>query len=93
MKLLKPSMRERKRYLKLKGQFTRQEVEEAIIRYIGILGYSRASPMWISKGVLAINRESLEDVRASLALVEGVEVEKVSGTLKGLRGKVSRKSK
>lgn len=90
MKLLKPSLREHKRYLLLKGSFSRKEVEDAILRYIGILGYSKASPMWVSDKIIAINREMINEVRGSFALVSGIEVEKVSGTLKGLRRKIKR---
>ena len=93
MKLLKPSLREHKRYLLLKGKFSRKEVEETILNYIGVLGYSKASPMWISDKILAINREMLNEVRGSFALTENISVENVSGTLKGLRGHSSRKKK
>ena len=93
MKLLKPSLREHKRYLLLKGKFSKKDVEEAILNYIGVLGYSKASPMWISSKILAINRQMLDEVRGSFALVEEIEVEKISGTLKGLRGHSSRKRK
>ncbi|MEA3330053.1 MAG: hypothetical protein U9Q06_04895 [Nanoarchaeota archaeon] len=87
MKLLKPSMRERKRYVLLKGNFTRKQVENEIMKYIGVLGYSKASPMWISGKILAVNRGSLNKVRASFVINENISVAKVSGTLKGLRGK------
>lgn len=90
MKPLKPSMREKKRYLLLKGEFSRKDVEEAILRYIGVLGYSKVSPMWISNKILAINREMINEVRGSFALVSNIEVERVSGTLKKLRGNSKR---
>ena len=54
MKPLKPSIREKKRYLLLKGHKSKKDVENAIMRYIGVLGYSKASPSWISKNILAI---------------------------------------
>ena len=85
MKPLKPSMREKKRYLMLKGNFTRKEVEDAIMRYIGILGYSKTSPMWIEKNILAVNRSEVDKVRASFVLTKNIQVFKVSGTLKSLR--------
>ena len=91
MKLLKPSIREHKRYLLLKGKFSKKEVEEAVLNYIGVLGYSKASPMWISDKIFAINREMINDVRGSFSLVENIDVENVSGTLKGLRGHSFRK--
>ena len=85
MKPLKPSIREKKRYLLLKGKFTKADVEKAIMHYIGILGYSKASPMWISKNILAINRSEINKVRGSFVLTKNIEVSKVSGTLKALR--------
>jgi len=85
MKPLKPSMREKKRYLLLEGKFSRKEVEDAIMKYVGILGYAKASPMWISGKILAINRKSINEVRGSFVLTDKISVKKVSGTLKGLR--------
>ena len=78
-------MREKKRYLLLKGKFTKADVEKAIMRYIGILGYSKASPTWISKNILAINRSEITKVRASFTLTKNIQVARVSGTLKSLR--------
>lgn len=85
MKPLKPSFREKKRYLLLSGKFTRKEAEKTIMRYIGVLGYSKASPMWISGKILAVNRKELEPVKASFTLNKAINVAKVSGTLKSLR--------
>lgn len=85
MKSLKPSMREKKRYLLLKGKFAKSDVEKAIMRYIGILGYSKASPMWINNKILAINRSEITKIRASFVLTPNISVSKVSGTLKSLR--------
>tara|TARA_Y100000310_G_scaffold224759_1_gene226633 strand:- start:1176 stop:1436 length:261 start_codon:yes stop_codon:yes gene_type:complete len=86
MKPLKPSFREKKRYLLLSGKFSRKDVEEAIMKYVGILGYAKASPRWISGKVLSINRGEINNVRGSFVLTKGISVSKVSGTLKGLRG-------
>lgn len=84
MKSLKPSMKENKRYLLLKGEFSRKDVEDVILKYIGILGYAKASPMFVSKNILAVNRSELEKVKASFALTKDIQISKISGTLKGL---------
>lgn len=78
-------MREKKRYLLLKGDFTKKEVEDAIMKYVGILGYAKASPIWISKNILAINRSEINNVRGAFVLTNNISVSKVSGTLKKLR--------
>ena len=80
MKPLKPSMKENKRYLLLRGNFSKEEVEKAIMHYIGALGYAKASPIFISKDILAVNRSEVDKVKASFAISDI----KVSGTLKGL---------
>ena len=90
MKPLKPSMREKKRYLKLSGKNLDKNVEKAILDFIGILGMSKTSLAWIKKGknsaIISINRRSLDHVRASFAVFpEEILVKKVSGTLKGLK--------
>ncbi|GAJ23852.1 unnamed protein product, partial [marine sediment metagenome] len=52
---------------------------------IGALGMSKANPKWIKPNILSINRDSLNHVRASFAAFsEKINIEKVSGTLKGL---------
>ena len=92
LKSLKPSMREHKRYLYLKGEFTREDVERAIMDFIGTLGYAKANPMWISDKILAVNRETVDKVRASFVICEkNIEVVRVSGTIKKLREKMGEK--
>ncbi|HTZ42169.1 MAG TPA: Rpp14/Pop5 family protein [Candidatus Omnitrophota bacterium] len=91
MKTLKPSMREKKRYLYVKGN--PNEIEKAILNFIGVLGMSKASPAFIKKekdyAIISINRQSLNEVRASLAVSpEKLEVLRVSGTMKSLREKI-----
>lgn len=89
MKPLKPSMREKKRYLLVKGKNLKKNVEKAILDFIGVLGMSKAGLSWIKSGkdsaIISVNRESLNHIRASFAACsEKISVEKVSGTLKGL---------
>ena len=86
MKSLKPSMREKKRYLLLKGNSLRTNVKKAIIDGIGAIGMSKAGFSWINDNIVAINRESLNDVRACFAIFpEKIDVLRVSGSLKKLR--------
>ena len=87
MKSLKPSMRENKRYLLVKGKVS--EIEKAILDFIGVLGMSKAGLGWIKKSkdsaIIAVNRGSVDHVRASFAAwPEDIRVLRVSGTLKGL---------
>ncbi len=89
MKSLKPSMREKKRYLLVKGENLKENVEKAILEYVGVLGFSKASPNWIEIkkdfGIVSVNRKSVDFVKASFVIFEKkLEVVKVSGTLKGL---------
>ncbi|MCW8966138.1 MAG: Rpp14/Pop5 family protein [Candidatus Pacearchaeota archaeon] len=91
MKALKPSAKENKRYLLVKGKNIKQNVEKAILEFIGVLGMSKVGLSFIeSKNnsvIICINREMVDKVRASLCVFpERIEVAKVSGTLKGLRG-------
>lgn len=85
-------MKENKRYLSIKGKNLKEAVEKAILDFVGALGYAKASPKWIElkgeKGILSINRKSLNEVRASFSVSgHDVKVLRVSGTLKGLRKK------
>ncbi len=89
MKPLKPSMKERKRYLLIKGKNLKTNIPKAIHDFIGVLGMSKVALSFIKSGkdsvVISINREMLDSVRASLCVwADKMSVEKVSGTLKGL---------
>jgi len=87
MKALKPSHREKKRYLLVKGAgVSKKSIDDAILEYVGVLGYAEASPQVIksSKGsvVLAVNRGSLERVRAGFLMSgKDLQVVKVSGAV------------
>ncbi len=92
MKSLKPSMREKKRYLLVEGKNLRKEIEKAILDFIGVLGMSKTNLEFIKEkensAVISTNREAVNNVRAALAVwPKKMEVRKVSGTLKGL-GKI-----
>lgn len=89
MKPLKPSLREKKRYLLVRGKNLKENILKAIKEFIGTLGMSKTSLSFIKSGedfaVISINREMLDKVRASLCVwPEKMEVKKVSGTIKGL---------
>jgi len=82
MKSLKPSMREDKRYLLVKGK----NIEKAIFDFLGVLGMSKVGLSFIKPNIICINREMVDKVRASFCVsTDKIEVLKVSGTLKNLK--------
>ena len=81
-KRLKPSMREKKRYLLVNA--SREKTEKAILHFIGVLGYSKAGVEFPKTNVLAVNRKQLNEVKAALCLA-GIKVKRISGTLKKLK--------
>ena len=92
MKPLKPSMREKKRYLLVKGKNPKENIEKAIKDFVGVLGMSKLGLGWIKtekdSAIISINRKMVDPIRASLVVwPEKLIVEKVSGTLKGLERK------
>lgn len=86
---LKPSARDKRRYFLVRA--SNSDVEAAILEYIGVLGFAKSAYMKVvtkdfpGKLVGSCLVKSLEDVRAALAFA-GIGIEKVSGTLKGLKG-------
>lgn len=90
MKSLKPSHREKKRYLLIKGKDAEKEkIDETILEFIGVLGYAEASPVIINQEknqvVLAVNTKSLNKIKASFMMSnKDLNIVRVSGTLKGL---------
>lgn len=91
MKSLKPSHREKKRYLLVTGKDAdKKTIEEIILEFIGVLGFAEASPQVISskenKIILAINRKSLDKVRASFLMSgKNLKITKVSGAINKLK--------
>lgn len=85
-KKLKPSLRENKRYLLLETKANKKEIETAILSFLGTLGYAKSGIFFISEKIIAVDREQVDKVRASLALCPVlIKVKKISGTLKKLR--------
>jgi len=83
-------MREKKRYLLVEGKNLKANIEKSILEFIGVLGMSKTNLGWIKSGkdsaVISVNREMVDNVRASLtSYKDKMTVEKVSGTLKGLK--------
>ncbi len=83
---LMPSARENRRYFYMNSD-EKSKIEKAILDYIGILGFSKSAFMFVEtpngKLIGSCLRESLEDVRASLAFTR-IKIQKVSGTIAGL---------
>ncbi|MDO8459722.1 MAG: Rpp14/Pop5 family protein [Nanoarchaeota archaeon] len=84
----KPSAKQKRRYLLLESK-SKEEIEQAILEYLGVLGWAKVFPIFVknrdNKLILAINREELTNVRAAFELCsEKIKVLRVSGTLKGL---------
>ena len=80
-----PSARDNRRYFICNSE-DKEKIERAILEYIGVLGYARANFVFLDvkdKIIGSCKRESLEDIRASLAW-KGIKIQKVSGTIKGL---------
>ncbi|MBW6442531.1 hypothetical protein K0A97_01965 [Patescibacteria group bacterium] len=94
MKPLKPSLREKKRYLLVEGKT--EDIEKAILEGIGVLGMSKIGLSFIKSNknsvikdkkstIVSINRDSVNFVRASFAIwPEKINVKKISGSIKGL---------
>ena len=86
----KPSAKVKRVYLLLEAK-TRNEVEKSIIDYIGILGWARASPVFVEGGrkegriVLSLDRGEINSVRAAFeSSPSKIKILRVSGTIKGL---------
>ncbi|MCX8159013.1 MAG: hypothetical protein N3D20_01840 [Candidatus Pacearchaeota archaeon] len=86
---LKPTMRLKRRYL-LISNANKEEIERVILDYLGILGWAKAAPFFVSesenKVILAVNREELNNIRAAFEIaLTKAKIIRVSGTLKGLK--------
>ncbi len=89
MKILKPSHREKKRYLLIEGKdANKKSIEQAILDFIGVLGFAEANPYFIKTGkklILAINRKMLDKIRTSFLLSNrDLKIARVSGVINKL---------
>lgn len=93
MKALKPSHREHKRYLLLSGKdASKENIEETILKFIGILGFAKASPEFIKltkpkqgKLVLSVNRQELDKIKSAFAVSnKDITIERISGVISNL---------
>lgn len=82
---IKASMRINRRYLLVNA--SKEKIGDALFSGIGSIGVALAAPVYVKlakKGnVVAVDRKSLENVRAALTLAS-IKILKVSGTIKGL---------
>ncbi len=87
MKALKPSHREHKRYLLLSGADANpREIEAAVLKFIGVLGYAKAGCQIVKQTakriILSVDRKEVDKVRASFLLSgKNIKIEKISGTI------------
>ena len=69
---VKPSARVNKRYLLISGE--RKEIEKIILDYIGILGWAKATPVFVGgeggKVILSVNRKEIDKVRGAFELAD-----------------------
>jgi RNase P/RNase MRP subunit POP5 len=85
---IKATQRIKRRYLLIEGK--KEEIEKSILDYIGILGWAKATPVFVkhseNKIILSLDRKHLSNIRAAFAISESkINVLKVSGTIKGLQ--------
>lgn len=93
LKSLKPSMREKKRYLLVRGSGKlRENIYNSVKDFLGTAGMAKVSLNFIrvdtDGAIVSVNRESLDQVRAAICIwPEKMGVLRVSGTIKGLKTK------
>ncbi|MBS3066076.1 hypothetical protein J4229_03470 [Candidatus Pacearchaeota archaeon] len=86
----KSSARIKRVYLLLEAK-GRANVERAILDYTGVLGWAKASPIFVEGGksegriILSIGRAEINNMRAAFeASPLSIKILKVSGTIKGV---------
>jgi RNase P/RNase MRP subunit POP5 len=91
MKPLKPSHKERKRYLLVKGKdVSKDNIEKIILEFIGVLGYAEAGIIFVkinkASVIIAINREAVDKIRTSFLMSKkDLNIVKISGSVKNVK--------
>lgn len=90
MKKLKlmPTLKEKKHYLVFQGD--KDKADKALLEFLGILGYAKASPMLIEskkdKGIISFNSKYADEVKSALVFY-GLHTLGISGTIKRAKQK------
>ncbi len=83
---LKPSARDKRRYL-LINEKSNTKIEQAILEYIGVLGFAKSAYLKVkstpNKTISSCLTKELDNVHTALTLA-GIKVEKISNTIKSL---------
>ena len=85
---LKPSAKDKRRYL-LISEPDNKKIEDAILKYLGVLGFAKARYMRTAgeqpqgKVIGSCTRKELENVRTALTM-ENIKIEKVANTIKSI---------
>ena len=88
---IKASARINRRHLLIEGA-GKKEIEDAILEFVGVLGWAKAAPVILESDgdvILSIDRKELNNIRAAFEMSEKkMKILRVSGTLKGLGRKL-----
>lgn len=88
-KRLSPALRDKRHYLVIK-EANKEDIDKAILKNLGNLGYRKVNPKFIryekDKIFLSVIRNQVNKVKSSLAM-EKIKVVGVSGTIKRARQK------
>jgi|SRR3989344_1319655 len=95
MEKLIPTLRENKRYIKIKtfpDGIDRSVLNKALFSFLGELEYARAGIQFITENIIKVERHYVDKVKTALMLVKEfnsqpviVSSEKTSGSLKKLK--------
>jgi len=103
-KPLPPTLREKNRYLAFEilseKKFSRDDVTKAIwnsaMRFLGELGVGKTS-LWLidweeerQHGIIKVNHKSIDEIRASLALIKEINSFPVIPRVKGISGTIKK---
>ncbi len=87
MKLM-PTLKEDRHYLVFEGD--KDKVEQALLEFLGILGYAKAGPILVEyskgKGIISFNRKHADEVKSAL-LFYNIHTLGISGTIKRAKAK------
>ncbi len=101
-KLLKPSLREKKRYLvyeticenKIESEDVKEEIIKKFSELFGSLTYSKANIEFIqsegNKGIIKVNNKYLDNLRASFCFVRKINKEDAIVRSSGVSGMINK---
>jgi len=80
-KYLRPTLREKKRYILFTTKANKDKVKEVLFSFLGTYGYGKAGIIFVKDNVIRVSTKWKDQVITALGLIKDLKIIKISGIL------------